>query len=255
MSNFVHLHNHTHYSLLDAITTTSELVDAAVADGQPAIALTDHGVMFGCYEFYKKCKSSNIKPILGFEAYVASVNRFDRTPTRKLPDGKKTRNYLHLLLLAKDWTGYKNLMKLTSLGHTEGFYYRPRIDKELLEKHHEGIIAASACLGGIISAHIVDGNVEKAKSEAQYYKDLFGDDFYLELQRHNFPEDDLIIEHVPKIAAELGIKMIATNDIHYLKKEHATAHNVLLHIKDSNASNSGTANVDDLRYKTPEFLF
>ncbi len=252
MSEFVHLHNHTHYSLLDAATTPEELVNAAIDNGHHAVALTDHGVMFGTVEFYKLAKSKNVKPIIGIEAYIANGSRFDKNADRKSPEGKK-RNYFHLLLLAKDYAGYKNLMKLTSYAHTEGFYYRPRIDKELLEKYHEGIICSSACLGGVINAHLVDGNYEKAVSEAKYYKDLFGDDFYIEIQNHFLNNDPLVLEKAPQIAKELDIKLICTNDIHYLKKEHAYAHNVLLNIRDA----SGTDKIDifNLRYGTPEYYY
>ena len=252
MSNFVHLHNHTHYSLLDAAATPEELAKAAADNGHPAVALTDHGVMFGTVEFYNVAKRYNVKPIIGMEAYIANGSRFDKNADKKTQGGKK-RNYFHILLLAKDLQGYKNLIKLTSLGHTEGFYYRPRIDKELLEKYHEGLICSTACMGSMVNAHIVDGNYEKAFSEAQYYKDLFGDDFYIELQNHNLENDPIILEQAPKIARELGLKLICTNDIHYLKREHAYAHNVLLNIRDA----SGTDKVDllKLRYGTPEYYF
>ena len=137
MSSYVHLHNHTHYSLLDAATTPSQLIDAAIADGQDAIALTDHGNMFGAVEFFNYAKKKSIKPIIGMEGYISVGSRFDRIATNK---NEKIRNYFHILLLAKDQQGYKNLIKLSSLAYTEGFYYRPRIDKELLEKYHEGLI-------------------------------------------------------------------------------------------------------------------
>src|SRR5690606_38066230 len=138
-------------------------------------------------------------------AYIANGSRFDKNADKKTQGGKK-RNYFHILLLAKDLQGYKNLIKLTSLGHTEGFYYRPRIDKELIEKYHEGLICSTACMGSMVNAHIVDGNYEKALSEAQYYKDIFGDDFYIELQNHNLENDPIILEQAPKIARELGLK-------------------------------------------------
>lgn len=252
MSEFVHLHNHTHYSLLDAAATPADLVNAAAQFGHNAVALTDHGVMFGIVEFYRKAKEKGIKPIIGMEAYIANGSRFDKNADKKSPGGKK-RNYFHILLIAKNPVGYKNLIKLTSFAHTEGFYYRPRIDKELIEKYHDGLICSTACMGSMVNAHIIDGNIEKAYLEAQYYKDLFGDDFYIELQNHNLENDPLILEHAPKIAGELGIKMICTNDIHYLKQEHAYAHNVLLNIRDA----SGTEKTDilKLRYGTPEYYY
>ncbi len=253
MSDFVHLHNHTHFSLLDAACTTDQLIKAAVADEHKALALTDHGVMYGCYEFYKKCYKSEIKPILGFEAYVAKTNRFDKNIDKASKSRKG--NYYHLVLLAKDFNGYKNLMKLTTLGHTEGFYYRPRIDKELLEKYHEGIIATSACLGGVVSKPIADGEYELAREMAQYYKDLFGDDFYIELQNHGLAKDPLILEKAPEIAREFGIKLVATNDIHYIKKEHAIAHNIMLMINKENTSGNELPDINNLRYGTKEYYF
>ena len=252
MSGFVHLHNHTHYSLLDAAATPEDLVKAAADNGHPAVGLTDHGVMFGTVEFYKCAENYNIKPIIGMEAYIANGSRFDKNADRKSPEGKK-RNYFHILLLAKDNTGYKNLMKLTSLAHTEGFYYRPRIDKELLEKYHDGIICSTACMGSMVNAHLVDGDFERALAEAKYYKDMFGEDFYIELQNHNLENDPIILSQAPKIAEQLGLKLICTNDIHYLKREHANAHNILLNIRD--ASGSDKIDLLKLRYGTPEYYF
>lgn len=261
MSGFVHLHNHTHYSILDALPTVKELVAAAVADSQPAIALTDHGVMYGTIEFYKEILDTNkalkskgsdyqIKPIIGMEAYIANGSRLDKSAGKS--DTKK-KNYFHLVLLAKNQTGYKNLIKLASISQLEGFYYRPRIDKEILEKYSEGLVCLSACMGGVINSHLVKGDYTTAKSEAEYYKKLFGDDFYIEIQWHNYDEDKIVLRDAPKLAKELGIKIVATNDIHYMKREHAVAHNVLLSIRD--ASPNSQTDYKDLRYKTPEFYF
>ncbi len=250
MPEFVHLHNHTHYSLLDAACTPEQLIYAAKEDGQKAIALTDHGVMFGCFEFYKKAKKAGIKPILGCEVYIANGSRFERSAGKA---STKKRNYFHLVLLAKNDIGYKNLMKLTTLGHTEGFYYRPRIDTDLLEQYHEGIIALSACLSGVINAPLVAGDYETARTNAIWYKNLFGDDFYIELQDHGLPGDDVVMAQAPRLAEELGIKLIVSNDCHYIKKEHAVAHNVLLHIKD--AGPKSTPNIHELRYGKPEMYF
>ncbi len=252
MPEFVHLHNHTHYSLLDGACTPQDLINAAVADGQKALALTDHGVMFGSWEFYKKAKAAGIKPILGNEIYVASGSRFDKTSGKS---ASKRKNYYHLVLLAKNDTGYKNLIKLTSLGHTEGFYYKPRIDRELLQEHHEGLIALSACAGGVINSHIVSGDLDEARSSAIFYKELFDDDFYLELQNHSLDFDEKILHHASRLAKELNIKMVATNDCHYVKKEHAVAHNVHLLIKDVTASTSGQIDIQRLRYRQPEFYY
>ena len=251
MSKFVHLHNHSHYSILDALTTPEELVNAAVNDGHTAVALTDHGVMYGVYEFSKYAESKGIKPIVGMEAYLANGTRFDKIVTNK---AEKKRNYFHILLLAKDEQGYSNLMKLSSLGFTEGFYYRPRIDKELLEKYKDGLICTSACMGSMVNAYIIDGMIEKAYSEARYYRDLFGEDFYMEIQNHNLKNDPLILEHAPKIAQELGIKLIATNDIHYISRDFAVPHNILLSIRDGVKTDENT-DIFQLKYGTPEYYF
>lgn len=252
MSDFVHLHNHTHYSILDAACTPDQLIRAAVDDGQTALALTDHGVMFGCYEFYKKSKKAGIKPIIGCEVYLATGSRFDKIATNK---SANQRNYNHLVLLAKNDVGYNNLMKLVSLGHTEGFYYKPRIDRELLVQYKEGLVALSACLAGVVNEPLMRGDYATAKANAKWFKDQFGEDWYIELQDHGLPEDKLILEGAPRIAEELGIKMIVSNDCHYINKEHAVPHNVFLMIKDSNAANSGTMDVHKLRYRVPEMYF
>lgn len=252
MPEFVHLHNHTHYSLLDGACTPEQLIKAAVADGQKAIALTDHGVMFGSMEFYKKAKKAGIKPIIGCEAYVANGSRFDKDLGK---GSTRRKNYYHLVLLAKNDIGYRNLIKLTTYGHTEGFYYKPRIDTDVLSEHSEGLVALSACAGGVVNAHILNGDHDTARKTAVFYKELFDDDFYLELQDHKLPVDGPILEYVPKLARELGIKMVATNDCHYIRQEHAVPHNVLLHIRDVTASTAGTLDVNNLRYGAPEMYF
>ncbi|HRK58799.1 MAG TPA: PHP domain-containing protein, partial [Candidatus Kapabacteria bacterium] len=252
MSDYIHLHNHTHYSLLDAACTPDQLIAAAQEDGQNAIALTDHGVMFGCYEFYKKAKKAGIKPILGCEVYIANGSRFDRTARK---GGNKQRNYYHLVLLAKNDIGYKNLMKLCTLGHTEGFYYKPRIDRELLVQYREGLIALSACMSGVINAPLIEGNYEEAKRNAIWYKETFGEDFYIELQNHGLPGDDIVMAQAPRIASEVGISLICSNDCHYIRKDQAVAHNVLLNIRDVSAANSGQVDIYNLRYGKPEMYF
>lgn len=251
MSDFVHLHNHTHYSLQDAACTVEDLVKAAVKEGMHAVALTDHGVMYGIAEFYKTAKKENIKPIIGMEAYIViEGSRRDKT---KIEDasGKKSKHYHHLILLAKNKTGYKNLSKLSTLGHTEGFYYKPRIDLELLRKYSEGLIATSACAGGVVAPYLINGDFEKAKSVALTYKEIFGDDFYLEIQDHGLEFDLPILEGMPKLAKELNIKLVATNDCHYIKQEHAEAHNILLYLSDK----TGEVNYKQLRYRTNQFYF
>ncbi|MCL2039312.1 MAG: DNA polymerase III subunit alpha [Bacteroidetes bacterium] len=250
MSEFVHIHNHTHYSVLDAIATVKELVSAAKEDNQTAIAITDHGGMFGVIEFYLECEKQNIKPIIGCEVYIANGSRLEQDAGKQKT---KKKNYFHLLLLAKNEIGYKNLIKLSSLAHTEGFYYRPRIDKELLEKYCEGLICSSACMGGIIPALILDNSYDEAKKEALYYKGLFGDDFYIEIQNHHYDTDEYLIKKLVTLAREIDVKVVATNDIHYLKKEHALAHNVYMLIKDAKGKND--VNINELRYKTNEFYF
>ncbi len=246
--SFVHLHNHTHYSLLDSSLKPDQLIAAAKADKQTAVALTDHGVMFGAIEFYKLCKKAGIKPIIGIEAYMSTTDRFSKA---EKVDGKAGKNYYHIILLAKDIVGYKNLCKLASIGFSEGFYRKPRIDKEVLEKYKEGLICTTACMGGIVNSEIIARNLVKAKSEAEYYKSVFGDDFYMEIQRHKYDSDEQLIHDAAKIARELDIKLICTNDTHYLKKEHAEAHNILLNI--GNQSKNNDINV--LRYGTREFYF
>ncbi len=249
---FIYLHNHTHYSLLDAAATVDDLVRAAVENGHKSVALTDHGVMFGCMEFYHKAKAKGIKPIIGFEAYVATGSRFEKIAGKK---NSKKKNYYHLLLLAKDETGYRNLIKLTTYAHLEGFYYKPRIDRELLEKYHEGIIACSGCLNGVVSAHIVNGELDKAREQAKYYKDLFNDDFYIEIQNHHLPEDESILRYAPEIAKELGVKLVATNDVHYIKREHAIAHNVYLNIKTVSENPNEVVDITKLRYRSAELYY
>lgn len=247
MPDFVHLHNHSHYSILDAACTPEALVKAAGEHNQPAIALTDHGVMFGIVEFYRKAKAYGIKPILGCEVYLATGSRFEKIATNRK---KNQRNYYHLLLLAKNEVGYKNLMKLTSLAHLEGFYYKPRIDKELLQKYSEGLVVTSGCLASEINSYLLRKDLDGAYQAAKFYKDLFGEDFYIELQNHGLPEDAIILEYAPKLAKKIGAKLVATNDCHYIRKEHAEAHNVFLHIRDASAHQP--VDLRKLRYRVPE---
>ena len=252
MPDFVHLHNHTHFSLLDAACKIESLIGAAKDYGHKALALTDHGVMFGIYEFYKKASSAGIKPLIGFEAYVANGSRFERIAGKSKT---KKRNYYHLVLLAKDIDGYRNLIKLSTYGYLEGFYYKPRVDKELLEKYSKGVIALSACMAGVVNAHIVNRDYETAEKEAAYYQQLYGDDFYIELQNHGLPEDRRILREAPKIAKKLGLKLIATNDVHYISREHAIAHNVMLLIKDVSANSNTDVDINKLRYRVPEMYY
>ncbi len=228
---FVHLHVHTQYSILDGAATTAEIAKKAKEDGMPAVAITDHGGMFGVKEFHVSCKKNGIKPIIGIEAYVAR-----RGHRRK--DDKLDASGHHLIILAKNYKGYQNLLKLTSIANTDGMYYKPRIDKELLEKYHEGIIVSSACLGGEVSQHIMAGNFDKAKETILWYKSVFGDDYYLELLRHKNDDPRLKIDVwenqvkvnkvLRELSKELGVKLIATNDSHFIDPEDAEAHDVLV---------------------------
>ncbi len=250
MGDFVHLHNHSHYSLQDAACSVSALISTAKKYNMHALALTDHGVMYGVSEFYREAKYAGIKPIIGMEAYITpSGSRFDRG-TQNIT-GRKQRNYFHLILLAKNKIGYKNLLKLCTIGHIEGFYYRPRIDLDVLRQYKEGLICTTACPGGPISSFLIEGDFEGAKKTALTYHEIFGDDFYLEIQDHGLDVEKPILAGMPKLSKELGIKLVATNDIHYIEKEHAIAHNIMLLFSDKNPD----TNYRELRYKTDEIYF
>ena len=250
MSDFIHLHNHTHYSLQDGACTVDSLINAAKNNNMHSVALTDHGVMYGIAEFYKKAIKEGIKPIVGMEAYIVTDgSRFDRGKENE-NGRKKSKHYNHLILLAKNKTGYQNLSKLSTLGHTEGFYYKPRIDLELLREYREGLVCTSACAGGVVSAHLVNGNYDKARETAKIFKDIFDDDFYLEIQDHNMDVEKPILEAMPRLSKELGIKLVATNDCHYIEPDHAYAHNILLLLSDKNG-----ADYRQLRYGTDQVYF
>ena len=251
MSDFIHLHNHSHYSLQDGACTVNALIGAAKKNNMQAVALTDHGVMYGIAEFYKTAVKEGIKPIVGMEAYIVKEgSRKDRGSTDTINGRKKSKHYNHLLLLAKNKQGYKNLSKLSTLGHTEGFYYKPRIDLELLRKYREGIICTSACPAGIVSVPLINNDYGKAREVAITYKEIFGDDFYLEVQNHGTDIEKPLLEGIPRLAKELGIKLVATNDCHYIEEEHSIAHNILLLLSDKNGND-----YRDLRYGTKEIYF
>lgn len=245
MSDFVHLQNHSDYSLLEAITTIKELVSKAKENNQKAIALTDNGVMYGIYEFYKECKKQEIKPIYGMDTYIA-----EKSHLHKSDENKGRRDYSRLLILAKNNEGYKNLTKLCSIGFIDGFYYKPRIDYELLKEYAKGLIITSGSTNGEIAKLIINSNSEEAKIVAKRYKDLFGEDFYLQIQNHGKQYDNEVCAKILEIGNELGIKTIATNDTFYPKKEYAIAHNVHLYIKDG-----GKVEIDEtnLRMGNEEF--
>jgi DNA polymerase-3 subunit alpha len=219
---FVHLHVHSHYSLLDGMGKIDELVEIAKAENAPAVALTDHGVMYGAVEFYQKCKKAGIKPIIGVEVYLSPGSRHDK-------NSQTERNY-HLILLAKDQVGYHNLLKLVSIAHLEGFYYKPRIDWECLQEHSEGLIALSACLAGEIPRLIISGKYDQAKKRALEYNKLFGEgNYYLELQDHpNLPDQAVANQKLIKLSKETGIPLVATNDVHYIKASDRDVQDVLL---------------------------
>ncbi|MGE5630467.1 MAG: DNA polymerase III subunit alpha [Caulobacteraceae bacterium] len=225
MRNFAHLHVHTEYSLLDGAGRVEDLVAKAKELGMDSIAITDHGVMYGVVDFYKQARKYGIKPIIGCEVYVAARTMKDRDP-------KLDSNQNHLVLLVKDEEGYSNLIKLVSLGFTEGFYYKPRVDVDALKKYSKGLIALSACIAGEIPMHILNGNYEAAKNAAIRFREIFGEgNFYLELQDHGIKEQTLVNQEVIKLSKETGIPLAATNDIHYVEKKDAVAQDILLCIQ------------------------
>ncbi len=229
MAEFVHLHNHSHYSLLDGAARVDQIISKVQQLGQTSFALTDHGNMFGVVEFYKKAKKAGIKPIIGMEAYVAPGSRLERTsPTH----GKRA---YHLILLAKNETGYRNLVKLSSMGYLEGFYFNPRVDKEILKKHSDGLIATTACLSGEVTYFASQGDYDRAKTHALEYLEIFGEgNFFLEMQRHrtlagqDLEREAIARQVVQKISADTGIPLVATNDAHYVSSEHHLAHDALI---------------------------
>ena len=252
MKPFIHLHVHSEYSLLDGSAKITELISRAQSMGMASLAITDHGVMYGVIDFYKAAKAHNIKPILGCEVYVATGSRHDRTKGGDYA-------YTHLVLLAENEIGYRNLIKLVSLGFTEGFYYKPRVDVELLQQYSDGLIALSACLAGSVSRAIIQNNLQKAKDEAILYDNIFGrGNFYLELQDHGIPDQRAVNTELMRIHKETGIPLVATNDVHYIGNDDAQAHDVLLCIQ----TNKTIADTDRMKYdgdqfylKTPEEMY
>ncbi|MGE4283624.1 MAG: DNA polymerase III subunit alpha [Clostridia bacterium] len=243
MRAFTHLHVHTQYSLLDGASRIKDLIKRVKDLGMHSIAITDHGVMYGVVEFYKEAKKNGIKPIIGCEVYTAARSRHDKVSEFDSNQG-------HLVLLAKDMTGYSNLMKIVSSAFTEGFYYKPRIDFEILEEYHEGIIALSACLAGDIPQALIKGSYEKAKQLAEKYASAFGrEDFYLELQDHGLEEQRKVNQQLIRLSKDTGIGLVATNDIHYVKKEDAKNQDVLICIQ------TGKTVDDDkrLKFESSEF--
>jgi DNA polymerase-3 subunit alpha len=253
MSKFIHLHVHTQYSILDGASSIKELFAKAKADGQIALAITDHGNMFGVKEFLKEAKKTTVKPIVGCEVYVARRSRFDK-------QGKEDQRGNHLVVLAKNKTGYHNLAKLGSLGYIDGFYSRPRIDKEILFQYKDGLIVSSACIGGEIPRLIRMGEMDKAEEVILEFKEHFGEDFYLEMQRHPstdplsaqdvFPKQQLVNEGLIELSKKTGVKLIVTNDVHFVNAEDAEAHDRLICI------NTGTdvEEIKRMRYTKQEWM-
>ena len=237
MSKFTHLHVHSEYSLLDGFSRIPDLVSAAREQGADALALTDHGVMFGAVDFYRECEKQGITPIIGSEVYVSPGDMTDRNPAQK--------RAAHLILLAENNEGYKNLMKIVSAGYVDGFYYKPRVDHALLRKYSDGLIALSACLAGEIPQAVISGDQAGAEKLALEYQDIFGEgNFFLEIQDHRIQEEAAVREGLRKISERTGIGLVATNDSHYVRREDAAAHDVLVCIQTG-------ARVDDedrLRY-------
>ena len=241
MSEFVHLHVHSEYSLLDGANRIKDLPVRAKKLGMKAMAITDHGVMYGVIDFYKACKKEGIKPIIGCEVYVAPRSRHDKEPNID-------NRYNHLILLAKNNQGYKNLSKLVSIGFTEGYYYKPRIDLEVLEQYHEGLICLSACLAGAVNQALLNGQNEKAEEVALWHKRVFGDDYYIEIQNNGIKEQVLANQKLVQLARKLNISIVATNDAHYLKREDAYNHEILLCIQ----TGKRMSDEDRMRFETDE---
>ena len=242
--NFTHLHVHTEYSLLDGSNKIKEYVDRVKELGMDSAAITDHGVMYGVIDFYRAARAAGINPILGCEVYVAPGSRFDRET------GSGEDRYYHLVLLAENNQGYSNLMKIVSRGFVEGFYYKPRVDLQLLEKYHEGIIALSACLAGEVARFLTRGMYEDAKAAALRYQDIFGKgNFFLELQDHGIPEQQNVNQQLLKMHRETGIDLVATNDVHYTLAEDAQPHDVLLCLQ----TGKKLADQDRMRYEGGQY--
>ncbi len=242
--SFVHLHVHTEYSLLDGSNKIKEYVSRVKELGMDSAAITDHGVMYGVIDFYKEAKAQGIRPILGCEVYVAPGSRFDKETS-----GGEDR-YYHLVLLTENNEGYQNLMKIVSVGFTEGFYYRPRVDKEILRKHHEGIIALSACLAGEVQREIMKGQYDSACRAAKEYEEIFGKgNFFLELQDHGIPEQKQVNQALLRMSRELNLELVATNDVHYTYKEDVKPHDILLCLQ----TGKRLADEDRMRYEGGQY--
>ena len=243
--SFAHLHVHTEYSLLDGSNKIKECVARVKELGMNSVAITDHGCMFGVIDFYRAARAQGIKPILGCEVYVAPGSRFDKEAV-----GSGDDRYYHLVLLAENDEGYHNLMKIVSRGYTEGYYYKPRVDLELLREFHEGIIALSACLAGEVQKNITRGMYSEGRAAALRYEEIFGKgNFFLELQDHGIPEQQTVNQALMRMSQETGIELVATNDIHYTYAEDARAHDILLCIQ----TGKKLADEDRMRYEGGQY--
>ncbi len=250
MARFVHLHTHSHYSLLDGLTKIDTLVERVTELGMDTVALTDHGVLYGAIEFYKKAKKAGVKPILGIEAYIAPRDRFSKEANER---------YYHMILVAENPTGWKNIMKLSSHSQLEGYYYKPRMDRELLQKYHEGIIATSGCLGGEVAQCLLQGKYEDAKRIALEYQDIFGKgNYFIEIQKHaHVPDCEKIWADIIRLSRETGIPLVATQDSHYPRPEDTGYHDILLAVQTGTQLDDKdrlTLKDDDFSIASPEVM-
>src|SRR5580700_1531236 len=240
-SPFAHLHCHTDYSLLDGACEITQLMDLAVEQKMPAVAMTDHGNLFGAVEFYNSAKARDIHPIIGCEVYVAQQGHTVKNDSNR---------YNHLVLLCENQEGYRNLIQLVSTGYLDGFYYKPRIDKDLLSRHSKGLIALSACLRGDVNETLLANRYEEARRISHEYVDLFGrGNFFLELQDHGLEPDARVLPLINRLSADTGIPMVATNDSHYLRQDDARAHEIMLCIQ----TGKTMSDPDRLRFEQPAF--
>ena len=249
VNTFVHLHLHSQYSLLDGAIRIEDLIVKAKSCGMTSLAITDHGNMFGAVEFYLKCRKAGIKPVIGCELYIAPDSRFSKD-AKGISDAA-----YHLILLCENMEGYRNLSYLTSAGYKEGFYYRPRIDRELLVKHAGGLIALSACLKGEVAMQCGRGRMDEAIETARWYSELFPNRYYIEIQENTLPEQDTVNKRLIEVAKELSLPLVATNDCHNLNREDAKAHEVLLCIQTGKTMNDPTHmkfSAEEFYVKTPD---
>ncbi|MBR7127030.1 MAG: PHP domain-containing protein, partial [Lentisphaeria bacterium] len=244
MAEFVHLHVHTHYSLLDGACKCPDLAEMAKEYNMPAVAMTDHGFMGGAQDFYKSFKKAGVKPIIGCEFYVSATNRFDQTPLNKKAH--------HLVILAENYDGYLSMCKLLSEAYRTGLYYKPRIDKELLATYNKGIIGLSACIGGEIPGKLLEGDFAGAEKLIHEYSDIFGKgNFFLEIMDHGMEEERRVNKLLIEYSKKFDLPLVATNDVHYLKKEHAEAHEIMLCIQTQAKLNEP----NHFKFPAPEFYF